>query len=1219
MLDLFNVFLIAAVGMNTISASRKWNIHSRDRSASSGQPRYCRVEQLPESEWTLNREVPGVNMASKGKVESLTEEVTCPICLDFFTDPVILECGHNFCRSCITRCWEREERNSCPECRVEIADRTLKVNWALANLSEKARKLNLNPKGKESKLHCEEHEEELKLFCETDKTLICQICRDAREHKSHNVMPINEAAEIYKSRASTPLLCQFHGALNSPVLQKMIDLIFYHITEANVLQVLKCRKGDKSPVSVTLDVETASPELEVSEDRKSVRWTGNRMNLPDTGKKFTDRPCVLGSEGFTLGRHFWERPGGQSRYRRVRQLPGSERTLNPEVPGVNMASKGQVESLTEEVTCPICLDFFTDPVILECGHNFCRSCITRCWEREERNSCPECREEFADRTLKVNRALANLSEKTRKLNLNLKGKESKLHCEKHEEELKLFCETDKILICLICATAREHKSHNFMPVNEAAEIYKGRVKSSLDSLTKKKSDFEEMEQQQKEKISGVREQSHRFQSHITSHFAELRRVLTEKEQRALRDLREEEERILNPMEKNLREIQENLNSISDDTQTLSVTDGALLAEKFYHPYLFDTALGEALDSIKRVSVTLDVETASRELEVSEDRKRDLSLQFCRKLNKLFSPALSMLDLFNVFLIAAVGMNTIPASLKRNIHSPDCSAPGGQSRYRSVPVDNPGTAAPLSRYRSGPGGQSRFRRVRQLPESERILNPEVPGVNMASKGQVEGLTEEVTCPICLDFFTDPVILDCGHNFCRSCITRCWEREQTNSCPECREEFADRTLRVNRALANLSEKTRKLNLNPKEKESKLHCEKHGEELKLFCETDKTLICQICRDAREHKSHNFMPINEAAEIYKGRVKSSLDSLTKKKLDFEEMEQQQKEKISGVREQSHRFQSHITSHFAELRRIITEKEQRALRDLREEEEGILNPMEKNLREIQENLNSIQEEISKLQERMDQHENIMFLMEEDRQKRRVSDDYQTLSVTDGALQAEKFYHPYLFDTALGEALDSIKRVSVTLDVETAHPYLEVSEDRKSVRRTGTRRDLPDTGKRFTNWPCVLGSEGFTSGRHYWEVEMTGNRFWCLGVAAESVERKGEVRQSPETGFWVITRDGDVLHRDCDVVHFPFRVIRLLFPDLVPPSPESRLAADPIPRRVGVYLSYESGTVSFYNAETNSHLHTFTGNKFTEKLYPFFWTVYPNEWLRICSGSAPGL
>ncbi|XP_072106793.1 butyrophilin subfamily 3 member A1-like [Mobula birostris] len=177
--------------------------------------------------------------------------------------------------------------------------------------------------------------------------------------------------------------------------------------------------------------------------------------------------------------------------------------------------------------------------------------------------------------------------------------------------------------------------------------------------------------------------------------------------------------------------------------------------------------------------------------------------------------------------------------------------------------------------------------------------------------------------------------------------------------------------------------------------------------------------------------------------------------------------------------------------------------------------------------------------------------------------------------------------------------VSVTLDVETASPLLEVSEDRKSVRLIGTRRDLPDTGKRFTDRACVLGSEGFTSGRHYWEVEVTGNRLWRLGVVAESVKRKRRVKQKPQTGFWIIRRVNDVMW-----VHT---------------SPRSRLPAGPIPGRVGVYLSYQSGTVSFYNAETKSHLHTFTGNKFTEKLYPFFWPWHENQWLRICSGSAPGL
>ncbi|XP_032903578.1 E3 ubiquitin-protein ligase TRIM39-like [Amblyraja radiata] len=260
---------------------------------------------------------------------------------------------------------------------------------------------------------------------------------------------------------------------------------------------------------------------------------------------------------------------------------------------------------------------------------------------------------------------------------------------------------------------------------------------------------------------------------------------------------------------------------------------------------------------------------------------------------------------------------------------------------------------------------------------------------------------------------------------------------------------------------------------------------------------------------------------------------------------------------------------------------------------------MEKNLGKIQDNLSSIQEKLLKLQQRMDQKDSVVFLKEEVGRKQRVRDKAKPLSVVDVNLLIEKFDNPFLYNTVLAETPDGIKQVSVTLDVETAHPELEVSEDRKRVRWTETRRSLPDTGKRFTISPCVLGSEGFTSGRHYWEVEVAESRGWSLGVAAESVERKRGVTLTPETGVWSIRRWGGD----------EFEAFT---------SPPSALPARPIPGRVGVYLSYESGTVSFYNMDTKSHLHTFTGNKFMEKLYPFF-GPWDGNWLRISSGSAPGV
>lgn len=174
-----------------------------------------------------------------------------------------------------------------------------------------------------------------------------------------------------------------------------------------------------------------------------------------------------------------------------------------------MAEASALEELESELTCPVCLELFRDPVILECGHHFCQVCIVQCWEAkaDEASNCPKCRKP-CERKLRPNSLLCNVVESVRKAGVTEKpsawmfgwNTESALEepeerepgssmssmassighwsrlgldmCEEHEEKLKLYCEDDQLPICLVCGMSRDHKTHNVIPINEAFENYK---------------------------------------------------------------------------------------------------------------------------------------------------------------------------------------------------------------------------------------------------------------------------------------------------------------------------------------------------------------------------------------------------------------------------------------------------------------------------------------------------------------------------------------------------------------------------------------------------------------------------------------------------------------------------------------------------------------------------------------------------------------------------
>lgn len=154
----------------------------------------------------------------------------------------------------------------------------------------------------------------------------------------------------------------------------------------------------------------------------------------------------------------------------------------------------------------------------------------------------------------------------------------------------------------------------------------------------------------------------------------------------------------------------------------------------------------------------------------------------------------------------------------------------------------------------------------------------------------------------------------------------------------------------------------------------------------------------------------------------------------------------------------------------------------------------------------------------------------------------------------------------------------MTLDPDTANPELVLSEDRRSVRRGDLRQALPDSPERFDPGPCVLGREPLTSGRHYWEVEVGERASWALGVCRENANRKEKGELFAGNGFWILVFLGSY-YNSSERAFAPLR--------------------DP-PRRVGIFLDYEAGHLSFYSASDGSLLYTFPETPFSGTLRALF-------------------
>ncbi|XP_028640814.1 E3 ubiquitin-protein ligase TRIM69 [Grammomys surdaster] len=467
------------------------------------------------------------------------------------------------------------------------------------------------------------------------------------------------------------------------------------------------------------------------------------------------------------------------------------------------------------------------------------------------------------------------------------------------------------------------------------------------------------------------------------------------------------------------------------------------------------------------------------------------------------------------------------------------------------------------------------------ESGNYVEVSDPTAHLPSKVVIQDITTDLHCPLCNDWFRDPLMLACGHNFCQTCIQNYWKMQAKETfCPECKMLCQYSNCTFNLVLEKLVEKIKKLPVL----KGHPQCPEHGENLKLFSKPEGKMICFQCKDARMSmgQSKDFLQISEAVRFFTEELAIYQSQLQTTLKELQSLRTMQKDAISAYKDNKIQLQQNLSLEFLKLHQFLHNKEKDILNDLRDEGKVLNEEMEVNLNQIQEQCLLAKDMLANIQARMEQQNSFDFLTDITNLIESMEKGMKTLvprQLISKKLSLGRFKGPiqYIIWKEMQSVL-SPGPSQLTLDPKTAHPNLVLSKSRTSVCHGDVKQVMPDDPERFDSSVAVLGSKGFTSGKWYWEIEVGKKTKWTIGVVRESIIRKGSCPLTPEQGFWLLR-----LRNQTDLKALDLPSCSLNLGDL---------------KRVGVYLDYEGGQVSFYNATTMAHLYTFS-SLFLEKLFPY--------------------
>nr|XP_055066315.1 zinc-binding protein A33-like [Misgurnus anguillicaudatus] len=447
-------------------------------------------------------------------------------------------------------------------------------------------------------------------------------------------------------------------------------------------------------------------------------------------------------------------------------------------------------------------------------------------------------------------------------------------------------------------------------------------------------------------------------------------------------------------------------------------------------------------------------------------------------------------------------------------------------------------------------------------------------------------EDLTCPVCYEIFKDPVFLSCGHNVCKECLQQLWKTKNDQQCPICRRRSSKDDPPGNLVLKNICESfSQKRN----QKTSSESCSVHNEKFKLFCLEDQELGCLVCRDSQTHANHTFRPISEIVLSSKEELVAALKTLQNKLKHTEENKEEYDYTAFHIKDQFEHTEKQIKEEFKKLRQFLIDEEEATISALRKEEDQKSQMIKKKLEKINMEISVLLDIIKDTEEIMKAND-ISFMNNFKATLKRAQMSPPSSEMVSGELINVADYLGNLGFRVWKKMQQLIQYTPVILDPNTAFPELILSDDLTSLKKDSTGdSQIPYNPERFENYACVLGSEGYTSGTHVWDVEVGDNSNWVLGITTESNPRN---RDFFKNNVWCVWhRNGKYFSDSPGKPQIPFTV-------------EEKL------ERVRVQLDWDRTEVSFCDPVTNRCLCTLT-TTFTEKVFPFLYNYNANSPLKI--------